>query len=264
MINPYVLRKWGALLFVGLFTTIGFYVGVVFYGFLIGLGTMFASLITSLIVGNLMLKHPFRLMLEGKGILFINLDSTGVLRPSIIGLESPYVKGKIGKKQVTDVWDRSSVFQISVPKKEKSKASITDKNGIKFELNEEEINKSRFAFNQYPVLIWNDQIKSFLTKDFFADTEKTTFSEHGILYLNRRIEELSSKVRDFARYVVETTKPKTSIWESKWTWIIIIIFIIILLAMFAPAIIKAIQGFYGTAGGAVSQATQSTNPITPR
>ena len=96
MMNPFKIKKWGALLFVGFFTTICFFIGIRFYNFQIALGTMMAGLLTSVLLGNLLLKNPFTSMLEGKGLLVLNLDSTGIIRPSIIGLDSPYIKGKMG------------------------------------------------------------------------------------------------------------------------------------------------------------------------
>ena len=62
--------------------------------------------------------------------------------------------------------------------------------------------------------------------------EKDTFAEHGVLYLNRKMEELTSVVRDFGRHVVETLKPKQSLFKNKWVIVIIIIFAVILLIIF--------------------------------
>lgn len=265
MINVFKLKKWGSFLFIGLFTVICFFVGLNFYGFLIALACMTGGLIVACLVANLMLKSPFSDMLEGKGILVMNLDSTGIIRFSIVGLSSPYIKGKLGKKSIGDVWDRSTVMQIEAPKKNITPAVPNKKGGITFELDQKEFNDARFALFHYPVLIWNDQIESLVTKDFLAEKEKGTFAEHGVLFLNRRIEELTSKVRDFARYVVESTKPqKSGLFQNKWFWIIFIIMMIIMAILFAPAIISAIQGFMGTSAGAMTTATSGTNPIVPR
>lgn len=268
MINVFKIRKWGGLLFNSLFTTICFFIGLRFYGFWMALVLMGVGMIVSMIVANFMLKTPFRDMTEGKGILVMNLDSTGIIRFSLVGLQSPYIYGKLGNKKIKDVWDRSTVAQIAAPVKniklaEKIKTGAKI-GGLKIELDEKQYNESRFALFHYPVLIWNDQIESLITKDFLAEKEKSTFAEHGVLFLNRRVEDLTSQTRDFARYVVESTKPQKSIWKNKWVIIIVVVFIIVLALMFAPVIITAIQNLWGSAGGAVSSAFDGSAPITPR
>lgn len=268
MINLFKVRKFGALILCSLFTVICFHIGVTFYNFFVGLILMLVGMIVSILAANMLLKNPFTAMIEGKGILVLNMDSTGIIRPSLVGLNSPYVTGKLGRKEIKDVWDRSTVAQITAPvvnKKLSEKIKKGDKaGGLRIEIDEEEYNDARFALFHYPVLIWNDQIESLVTKDFLAEKEKGTFAEHGVLFLNRRVEELTTQIRDFARYVVESTKPKKSIFQNKWTWIIIFVFVVILVLMFLPTIINAIKGVWGTTGNAVSSAFDSSNPITPR
>lgn len=268
MLNVFKLRKWGGLLFMGLFTVICFFIGLKFYNFWIALILMGVGLLVGILVANLMIKTPFRDMVEGKGILVANLDSTGILRFSLVGLQSPYIAGKLGIDKIKDVWDRSTVAQIAAPVRNRIKAEKIvrgeKKGGIKIVLDEREYNEARFALFHFPLLIWNNQIKSLITKDFLAEKEKGTFAEHGILFLNRRVEELTSQIRDFARYVVESTKPKKSIWQNKWILIVIIFFVVLMLIMFLPVIINALKGVWGNAGGAVSNAFGSNNPITPR
>jgi hypothetical protein len=102
-------------------------------------------------------------------------------------------------------------------------------------------------------LLYNEQIGAFITKEFLSNIEKDTFAEHTVLYLNRIMEELTSVMRDFARYVIESLKPKGSIFGSKWFWIIILIVGLILAGLLAPSLIKSIKGMMGTA-------TQTVNP----
>lgn len=257
MINPFIIKKYMALIFPSLVTVIMFYVGVIYYGLFGGIGFMFLGLLLGVLVGNLFLKNPFSEMLEGKGILMLNMDSTGIIRPFIVAVASPFIHGKIDGRSVTDVFDRATVQNLAKPIKAGT-AEMTN-NGIKLDITEEDYNKSRFALFQYPCLIYNNQIKSLITKDFLSDKETGAFAEHGLLYLNRRTEELTSAVRDFARHVVENLKPRSSFLASKWAIIIIVVFLIILIILFSPSIIQTINGFMaatgkasGTAGGAVA------------
>lgn len=272
LINPFVLRKYAAMIFGPLLTVMLFYIATIFYGLLIGIVFYLVGIILGAMVGNLLLKTPFSIMLEGKGLLCFNYDSTGILRPFIVSLKSPYIVGKYNKKKVQDVFDRSTVINLAAPVKnakpaemivEPPKEGEPDKRGgIRIELDEKEYNKARFGLFHYPVLIWNDQIKSIITKDWLGNKEKEVFAEHGVLYLNRTMENLTSYVRDFGRYIVEVLKPKESIFKNKWVIIVIVIFLIVLAAMFAPAIINAIKGTAGTITNAAEVATQST--VTPR
>jgi len=261
MINAFIFKKYGALLMCSLLTVICFAVGAIFYNFWIGLACMGAGLLVGILLGNILLKNPFSALLEGKGILALDLNSTGVINPFIVSVNPPYIWGKNKKKEVNDVFDREAVMHLGKPVKLKKSADIKEDGTLEFSISKDEYNKGRFALFHYPVLIWNSQIDSILTKDFLAEQEKSVFAEHGVLYLNRKMEELTSVVRDFGRYVVELTKPQGSIWANKWTWIIIVIVAVIIIALFAPAIIKTLQQTGSAAGDAF---TTSGNAVTPR
>jgi hypothetical protein len=130
------------------------------------------------------------------------------------------------------------------------------------ELSEKEYNSGRFALFHYPCIIWNSQVGSILTKDFLSEAEKTTFAEHTIIYLNRKMEELTSIVRDFGRYVVELTKPQGAGLGNKWVWIIVGVGVVILGIIFLPSIIATIKGAAAPAAAAVSTASNAAT-ITP-
>ena len=262
MLNMWVVRKWGGLMLSSLITVICFYIGTLYYGLMVGIASMVLGLIFGMLMGSLMLNNPFRKMLEGKGIMVFSLDSTGVIRPFIVGIQSPYIKGRFNKKPVNDVFDRSTVLNLATPKEVGKKAKVTDEGGVEIKLSNEDYNKGRFGFFHYPVLFWNDQIKSIITKDFLGDTEKQVFAEHGVLYLNRKMEELTSAVRDFGRHVVELTKPKESFWANKWVWVIVAVLVGILVFLFAPVLIDAISKVGITAGSGYEEAVN--NAVTPR
>lgn len=262
--NPFIIKKWGALLLVGFLSTLSYMIGQAMYrNFTYALGFFGVGLILGVFLANLMLKNPFTLMLEGKGILCLNLDSTGIIKPFIVGVQSPYIYGKLGNEEVKDVFDRETIFSLAVPEKKGTASPIEEgelKGGINISVNEEEYNKARFALFHYPCIIYNAQIKSLLTKDTLSELEKDTFAEHSVIYLNRKMEELSSSLRDFARYVVETLKPKSSIFASKWFIWIVIVLIIILVALFAPAVIKQMSGFAGEMGFSLGKAQAAVTP----
>lgn len=255
MFNVFYFKKMAALIMGSLLTVVFFFVGVQFYGLIWGMVLMIVGMILGLLVGNLLLKNPFSDMLEGKGILTLDLNSTGIIKAFIVGVIPPYIKGKFKGGMVDDVFDRDAVMQLQVPKKVASKFSHTDEGNVQIEFSEDMYNKARFQFYQYPVLIWNSQIKTILTKDFLANEEKTAFAEHGVLYLNRKMEELTSHVRDFGRHIVELTRPAGKGMMGKWwVWLIIGFLIVVLVMMFAPKIMEILGGAAGTATKAVATA----------
>lgn len=251
MINPFVVKKYGALLLCGLLTSISFFVGLTFYNFIFALIFMTAGLFISTLISNKLLDNPFRAMLEGKGILSINIDSTGIIRPFIMRVRAPYVEGKLTDKLASDIFDRATVYNLAAPQKAgaiQQGKGADNKVRIAIVLEEEEYNKGRFAFFHYPCIIFNEQINSIITKDFLSDQEKTVFAEHGVLYLNRKMEELTSAIRDFGRHVVETLKPKGLGISPTWIWIILVVGLIILLVLFAPKLFPALSKAVGNVG----------------
>jgi len=283
------MKKYAAILMAGMLCTISFYIGVSIYkNLLLAMGLLAIGLLVSMVAGILLLRNPFTLLLEGKGILALDINSTGVIKPFIVKVNAPFISAKYNGKMINDVFDRETVMQFATPikakmqleKKENGNVVIqldqkelmhlkhkTQEGITTIELTEKEYNSGRFALFHYPCIIWNSQVGSILTKDFLSEAEKTTFAEHTIIYLNRKMEELTSIVRDFGRYVVELTKPQGSGFGGKWVWIIIGIGAVILGIIFIPSIIETIKGSAGTVSDAIkpamSNAANGVQTITP-
>lgn len=254
------MKKYGALMLSSLLTVIGFFIGLTMFGFLYSFAFMGVSLILGTFLGSRLLTNPFTDMLEGKGILAANWDSTGIFRFFICGIKSPFISAKFDGETITDVFDRATITSMPPPIKVEEAAEFTQEGGLKITLTEEQYNRGRHVALHYPLIIWNNQIKSIITKDFISDTEKSVFAEHGILYLNRKIEELTTHVRDFGRYVVENLKPKSNWLTSKWAIIIIIIFVVILIVLFAPAFLNTFK----SAAGAVTSTGSAVGSVVPK
>lgn len=259
-INTFVVKKWAALILAGVIPTMCFFIGLNFYSFLMAIILFLVGLVVGVIVSSVLLKNPFSAMVEGKGLLTLNIDSTGVIRPFIVGLNQPYVKGRLLNDSVNDVYDREAVLSLAPPTKagkaitSQNRKVKTKKGGLDLSLSEEDFNKSRFGLYHYPVLIYNAQLKSMLTKDFLSGQEKQAFAEHGVLYLNRKMEELTSIIRDFGRYVVELTKPKASIFQNKWFLIVLVVGLIAMLVLFGKPLINSIMSIGGNAVGGLGSA----------
>lgn len=264
-LNVFIIRRWAAIILGGFIPTLLFTIGNIYYNLMGGIGFFLIGLLLSMLLVTVLLRNPFTQMIEGKGIMVLNIDSTGVITPFLVGVQSPYIRGRFQGKEVNDVFDREAVFNLAGPKLKGGTATpITegeDQGGILIRLNEEDYNRGRFAMFHYPVLLWNNQIKSIVTKDFLSEMEKTAFAEHGVLYLNRKMEELTSVVRDFGRHVVELLKPKQGLFGNNWVIWLVIGLVVLLLAMFGPAVWQQLSKFTAPAAQAVSTAASANGGL---
>lgn len=263
--NVNSFKKWLGLALPPTITGLSVLISVVaFRSIWISIGTFILMTMISILLGNIILRNPFSQLLEGQGILTIDINSTGIMNLFISTIRKPYIENE--KESMTDIFDRETVFNLNPPVHTEP-LQMQEDGSLSLKLTKEDFNRAKFGMMQYPVLIWNSQIKSLLTKDFLSEQEKVSFSEHSIIYQNQKLHELTNVVRDFARHVVEQLNPhkSTSLFQNKWFWIIIVIFGIIALALFLPSIIGTIKGGASqVVAAAAPPASTSGQLITPR
>lgn len=267
LINFFKIKKYAALFLMAFFPTLAFFLSLLklgdfIYATLIFLGvTIFMMLITSRLI-----SHPLLQLLEGKGFLAIKLDSTGVILPFICQVIPPYVKGRLGKKEVEDVWDRKAVYYIKPPKE--GKITIAeDKEGNRYEViilgkAGEDKHDKLFGFEGFPTFIYNEALGTFLTKQALAKFEDEALVKHTIFYVSKKVDELLMQIRDFARYVVEQTKPKKKFFGlGNWFWLIVIAVLILLGILILPMFMDM---FSGATRALAPVQPVNPNPVTPR
>ncbi|QGH73141.1 MAG: hypothetical protein [Siphoviridae sp. ctjeG17] len=217
MLNPYVMKKYGGLLALGFAPVIAFMSGMIFYGDVwLSVAMAGGTFIVFLPLCVMLLRDPFRQLVEGKGLLVVNLDSTGNMTPVICGLQQPYVKGKMLNQEFEDVYDQNTVFRWS----HAEKGQYIEVDGVLYiKMNSREFNKHRFGMMNFPTLVYNAQIKSCIDKDFLSEKEKSAMAEHTTLYLNRKMEELTTALRDFGRHIIDLLRPKGQ--GSSMIWVIL-------------------------------------------
>jgi len=259
MMNPFIIKKNAALIMGQLITTILFFVGLTFYGLIGGLGFMAVGVVLFTLLGNVMLRNPFTQMLEGKGLLTFNIDSKGIINPLILGLDSPYLRGANKKKMIEDIFDRDCVMQLSPPKTVGKMYDHTLKSGKKikyFLVDEEKYNDARFSLFQYPVLIYNEQIDSLLTKSFLKDKEDGLTIHHGLMYIAKKVQDMGMHITNFARHVVnQATMPKTPFLKTPLGIIVIIVGVLIIILAFGPMVLEMFAGSAASIGGAAKTIT---------
>lgn len=236
-LNPFWIKKYTAFCLCGTLPTIIFFVLLINSGLVqasvgFAMGVVFSAVIAAKISGN-----PWQAALEGKGMLLGTFDSTGIIRTYLATINLPFLSAKIDGKKKDTIFSRASVLYMKPPQKAVIDESETE---LKFTLAKDKFSKSIFSFDGMPFLFYNKDLGDFFSKEWLAKTEKDTFVEHTILYLTRRIEDLSSQVRDFARYIVEQTRPKKNVWESKLIWVVFIIVAIIIAVLGWPFISQAL------------------------
>lgn len=251
MINVHKIKKIGVLTLMPMITTILFYVGlIVLNSFLFALGFMFIGVAISYFVGNALMRNPFSDLLDGKGLLAIDISSTGILKPFIMQVQDSYLVSNKGHRPIKDVFDRNAIHQLQAPKKINSKAEVTE-DAINIKISKEEYNDGRFALFHYPVILYDSQIESIITKNFLSSQERSVFAEHNILFLNRKMEELTSILRDFGRTVVDLLKPKPEFFNNWLVWVILVLVFGAAAYFFAPSILAA----FGSVSEGAAQAT---------
>jgi len=212
--NIFTIKKYLALILLGFMPTVAFMIGEIFYGSVwISMAVFFGTFLVFLPLSVLLLKNPFNGLVEGQGLLVVNLDSTGNMTPVLCSLQQPYVKGKMLNQEFEDVYDQNTVFRWCYPEK----GAYVEMDGIIYvKMDTKQFNKHRFGMFNFPTLVYNAQIKSCIDKDFLSEIEKSAMAEHTTLYLNRKMEELTSVLRDFSRGVIDLLKPKGAMGSAIW------------------------------------------------
>jgi hypothetical protein len=278
--NVTKIKKTAAFFLGAVVPVLCWQIGMIYYGLFGALGFFAGGLLVSVLIGFKLIDHPFRQMVEGDGIINFNIDSTGIITPFVVQVESPFIHGRLRNREIRDSFDRSGIFSLAHPVASKAKifkagqviegkhrsfydAQLQsegevvklDRDVIAILMDYKTLNKSRFGFYHFPAMIYNEQLGSYITKDWFASMETGAFAKHQVLYLNRKVEELTSAVRDFGRHVVETLRPATNLLKNGWVQIAIIIFVVVLIALFIKPVIGMVQGFSGQATSAISSVT---------
>lgn len=258
LLNIFKIKKWGAFFLMAFVPTLTFYLTLVNYrDFIYAVIFFMVATLGMTVIASKLISHPLLELIEGKGIIAFTFDSTGIIQPFICRVIPPFTKGRLGKQEITDVWDREAVFYLTRPKKGQLTVA-RDEDGELYEVivlgkaGEKHVDEL-FGFEGLPALIYNRALNTFITKSALAELESSSIVRHVIFYLNKRVEELTAMIRDFARYVVEQTKPKKGLFGlGNWFWIILLIAIVVIVMLFVPA-------FMDTFSNLVS----SNIPVTP-
>ncbi len=270
-LNMFKIKKWAALFLVGFMPTLMFFMFILFgYGLIFAIVAWLITMVLSIFLFNMIVRHPVLQFLEGEGLLAFTFDSSGLIEPFIAKVRLPFIDSD--KYKTTSLFDRKSVFYMKKPKeatitklsKEEAKEKLKEKFSEDYDYyilryKKEDTNKITFAFEHFPVLIYNKSMDAFLTKDALAKLEEDAMIKHLVLYLKKKTEELTSIMRDFARHVVEMTKPKKpfGFLSSWWFWLVLIVVFVLLAMTFLPIISETLRPAISATQETVKTAVQT-------
>jgi len=210
-------------------------------------------------MGNKMLRHAFTEMLEGKGLVALILDSTGLIGSFNVKVNAPKMKGVFLNRNIPpieDTYDIDMMQRLIVPKTAgmtKAYSFTRDENNnvvlgktvevIVLPEGDEKYEKL-FSFENRPVFIFNKVLNKFLSRDALANFEKDIEIKHSALNVLRKVQETDINFRNFGRYLGDQLKPgKTGFFANpiiKYIIIAAIIGLVIFMVMlFLPGILNA-------------------------
>ena len=250
--NIYGVKKLSALVMLGLMPTLVFTIAIIFWGYFFAIAFLFVFLALFIVLALRMLKHPMLEMIEGKGMMTMTWDSSGLIETFTVQADPPFVKGIYKGKMRETMFDREIVSYIIPPQPARmADATCLDAEGNVVGTRKVLIMPTRdekadylFRFGTYPTFIYNKSLGNFLQKSMLSDFESNTFVNHMVLYLLKKTEDLSGHVRDFARYIVEQTRPQAG-WFQKNRWVLWLVLagaIIGLALLFIPGLMSAFEG----------------------
>ena len=227
-------------------STMNFFVSVIISAIII---------IPSIAIGRFLSKSPMRMIEEGEGLLAIDFSSRGVVIPYIARINNQYINIKVDNSEINDLYSRDKILALEIPKE--TNARIIEKDGEKYIVIKYPEKKHYFVFERfYPTLFINTQGNFIYDRETLGELEIKYITKYTLKYIKTKTEELSSILRDFARYVLETLKPRKTIFSNTIFWIVIaIVFVLIALTILGtlPNII----------GGGTANIPKNTSLITP-
>ena len=93
------------------------------------------------------------------------------------------------------------------------------------------------------MFIYNSVANTFIDKKTLNDFEMKYLTKYNLNYIKVKVEELSGVLRDFARYVVELTRPKQPLFARWWFWLIIGLLVVIVAIFGVPILMGMMTQF---------------------
>lgn len=222
MFNPYVIRRHFANLLVGTLPLCAFVYGVYTFGLNNAIFIGASVLLVCMIASAKMTNHEFRDMLEGKGIITVKLESTGVFDFRVLQVANGRIFGNLWGKNINEPYNPELLYTLYAPEIHDNGYSVVKyKDAVKnvekdlLVIDIEKFRRYKFGFKQYPMLVYNSVTKTLLTKGDLGDIEKMIAS-HNVFVANERAKDLNRSLLDFSRAVVDKEFSLKGVEFGKW------------------------------------------------
>lgn len=224
MFNEFVIKKFIAYCLASCVPLIAYMLVWGSYDFLTSFSVVIGTIVIGYFVMAYLLKNPFTNALEGKGLLVFDINSTGILGLFNVGVtKSGQVGGNYLGHKIKQFFDRTTIFNLSrsvgngtaqVNKIEGEES----KGGIKIDIDSKEYAKARMGLQHLPVLLYNSQTKTFLTKEWISEDIEKKLHENVLIQTKNDIVDLEMQIKDFNRTFLD--KLFLSMQNSGLMWVV--------------------------------------------
>lgn len=204
--NINLIKRYLGLFLVGVLPVLMYMMGLIFdYSMPLNLMVTFITIFLTIILYRLLTNTPLDLLVEGKGILIMDFNSTGMITP-IVGL--------VANKRVYDTkgnylgaFDRSKGMYLKNPVKTTMTVDEDNEENYIIKIPKNKKNDYTFKVFDYPTFIYNSHTKTFLDKKDLNKFELDSTNKSALLSLENKVDDLSKYILHFARSVIDEFQP---------------------------------------------------------
>lgn len=211
--------------------------------------------IGTIIISQILLASPFFVqVMDGNGILLLNLNSSGLIPVGLAKIKfnkfgQRLFSFKINNVDNTKLYNRDSIWHLK-PAMDGTYEILRNEKGnkiYKIELDEAAYYDSNYRIEAIPCIIWNSQQGKFLSKSELGDQETSNLLKMISLNEQKELRELKESIDNFLRdYADKLNNLTSSLSENPLFKVIIIIVILLIIGgvivMFFPQIQTMIFG----------------------
>jgi len=240
---------------VGIFIGLGLLPLIFFLLFsILGLDLIISSIIGifvalfMVIIAYKITDSPFLRAFEGKTFGVLTIDSRGKIDFFDVQMTNNAFKGEYNGTKIHVPFNQAFIFRLrnllgkGLLKQEDERIII--------ELTKSDYSNSLFK-TEFPVLIWNRQLNSFITKEWLHYQEKKDMLLALGFETNKHIKEYNKNASGITRMIVDLIGSKLN--KQSWLmWIIILIVVAVLIWQFYPQLQGILGGTFDTTSNTIS------------
>jgi len=205
------------------------------------------------LIAHKITDSPFLRMFEGKTFGVITFDSRGKIDFFDVALEGDSFVGYFMGKKIESPFNSNFFWRISDVFK-KGKMQVEGEKMV-LTLYKENFNRSVFK-TDFPILVWDKQLNSFITKDWLHTQEKKDMWFTKAFELKKEIIEYNRSASTITKLIVDMIGARLK--QQSWIiWFIVLVVIGYILWQFWPVINNMLTGTIESGTNAVSGATEA-------